>query len=96
MVSRKVRDLTPDQRRAFEAFLGVTVDEGESVSVRTFAGTVLQEAPAGEARASAYRRLQESMDKISEGLEGVPEETLDAAIDDASGLARRGAQRRSQ
>ena len=88
VVSRKVRDLTSDERRTFERFLGVAVTEEESISVRTFTGTVLREAPVGEARARVYHRLEESMDKIAAGLAGVPDEELDPAIEEAVDYVR--------
>jgi hypothetical protein len=67
------RDLSPDQRRAIESLLGRILDEDELVSVRTW-----KESLAGDAREEAFRKR----------AEGVSEEQIDAAIDEAVDYVR--------
>ena len=78
----KARDLSPDLRRAAEALLGRNLQEDESISVRAFKDTV-KEAPTGEARAEAFRRLRARIEQTAARAPGVPEADIDALIDEA-------------
>lgn len=85
---RRARDLSPDQRQTLEAMLGRVLQEDECVSVRAFKGTIVKPAPTGEARDEAYRRLRARIDETAKRAEGVPEEEIDAAIDEAAEYVR--------
>jgi hypothetical protein len=79
----KARDLSPDLRRAAEALLGRNLQEDESISVRAFKGDTVKEAPTGEARAEAFRRLRARIEQSAARAPGVPEADIDALIDEA-------------
>ena len=84
----KASDLSPEYRRVVEALLGRGLDENENVSVRAFSGNIIKPAPAGEARVEAFRRLRTRIDETAQRAEGVPEEEIDAAIDEAVDYVR--------
>src|ERR1019366_5539966 len=79
----KARDLSPDLRRAAEALLGRNLQEDESISVRAFKGDTVKEAPTGEVRAEAFRRLRARIEQTAARAPGVPEADIDALIDEA-------------
>ena len=79
----KARDLSPDLRRAAEALLGRNLQEDESISVRAFKGDTVKEAPTGEVRAEAFRRLRARIEQSAARAPGVPEADIDALIDEA-------------
>jgi len=76
-----VKDLSRNQRIAIENLLGRTLRDEESLTIRP--ARILQDAPTGEERASAFRRYQDHLDMLADRVKDVPEEDLDAAIDDA-------------
>lgn len=84
----KARDLAPDLRRAAEALLGRVLQEDESISVRAFKGDIAKQAPTGEARAEAFRRLRARIEQTAKSTQGVPEAEMDAAIDEAVDYVR--------
>ena len=84
----KARDLSPDQRRAVESLLGRNLDEDEMVSVRTSKGQILKEALTGDARDEAFRNLFDRIKRTAQQVEGMPEEEIDAAIDEAADYVR--------
>jgi len=84
----KAKDLPPDVRRTVEALLGRTVQEDENISVRAFVGDILKQAPIGQAREDAYRRLRTRIDETAQRVKDVPEEQIDAAIDEAADYVR--------
>lgn len=84
----QARDLAPDLRRAAEALLGRLLQEDESISVRVFKGDIAKQAPAGEARAEAFRRLRTRIEQTAKPAQGVPEAEIDAAIDEAVDYVR--------
>ena len=73
-------DLKPPVRAAFESILGRTLRDDETVSVNAYPP---RPAPVGQEREDAYRRLIEHGDKLAQRVKGIPEEEIDAAIDDA-------------
>jgi hypothetical protein len=83
----KARDLSPDLRRAAEALLGRNLPEDESISVRAFKGDTVKEAPTGEARAEAFRRLRSRIEQTAVRAPSVPEADIDAIIDEAASHA---------
>lgn len=85
----RAADLSADERRVLERLLGRALAESESVQVRALRGQVLQEAPTGERRESAYQTLLEHMRNMSSRTESVPEEVLNAEIEEALAEVRR-------
>jgi hypothetical protein len=81
-------ELSPEMRRAVEALPGGTLDEDELITIRASKGRILKEAPSGEAREDAFRRLFNRIDRTAKEAEGVPEEVVDAAIDEAVDYVR--------
>src|SRR5437763_1033816 len=73
--------LSPDQRVALEGLLGRRLSEDEGLSIQP--SRVLKEAPTGEERARAYRDYLANCDKIAQRADGVSDEELDAAIEEA-------------
>jgi hypothetical protein len=84
----KARDLPADLRRAAEALLGRNLQEDESISVRAFKGDTVKQAPTGEARAEAFRRLSARIEQTAARAQGVPEANIDAAISEAVDYVR--------
>src|SRR5438552_1774871 len=72
-----------------EDLLGRALQEDENISVRAFKGEMLNEAPTGEAREEAFRRLLNRVDTTARRAEGVLEAEIDAAIDEATDYVRR-------
>jgi hypothetical protein len=81
-----VKDLSADQRLAIESLLGRALREEESVTIRP--SVVVQEAPTGQERARAFRQYQSSLDELAGRVKDVPEEEIDAAIEEAVGSLR--------
>ncbi len=79
------RDLPPPVKAAIESLLGRPLRDDEQVSVRAFPR---HEAPRGEARAEAARRLEEHLDKMAAKVKAVPEEEMEAAINEATDHVR--------
>ena len=76
-----VKDLSRNQRIAIENLLGRTLRDEESLTIR--AARILKDAPTGDERASAFRRYQDHLDMLADRVKDIPEEDIDAAIDDA-------------
>ena len=83
------RDLSPELQRAVETLLGRVLQEDETVSVRAFKGDVVKEAPVRDTGEKTFPRLRDRVDKTAQRAEGVPEEEIDAAIDEAVDYVRR-------
>jgi hypothetical protein len=81
-----VKDLSPDQRVAFEVLLGRALREDEGLNIHP--SRILKDAPAGEERTRAYRDYLAHCDNIARRADGIPDEELDAAIDEAVDHAR--------
>jgi hypothetical protein len=84
----KASDLSHDLRRAAEALLGQALEEDETVVLRASKGYIVSEGLTGDAREQAFRRLFERIDKTAKRADGVPEEEIDAAIDEAVDYVR--------
>lgn len=80
---RRVAELSLDTRHAMEGILGRALQEDEVIAINAY-----KPAPSGEAREEASRRLLERIDKTVQKLNGVPEEQIDAAIDEAADYVR--------
>jgi hypothetical protein len=80
---RRVTELSADTRHAMEGILGRPLQEDEAVSINTY-----KLAPQGKAREEASAHLLKRIDKTARRLEGVPEEQVDSAIDEATDYVR--------
>lgn len=76
-----VKDIPVSQRQAIEGLLGRPLHDDESLIIRP--SHVLKEAPAGEVRARLFRRYQDHLDQLAGRVGDVPEDEIDAAIDEA-------------
>ena len=75
---RKAAELPPDTRHAMESIIGRSLLEDEVIAINVY-----RPAPSGQAREDASRQLLERIDKTAQRGRGVPEEEIDAAIDEA-------------
>ncbi len=76
----KASELKPQTRAALEAELGRLLQDDEEVSIMVF---VPHEAPTGEARREAARRLREHFNRIDEKTKRVAEEEMEDALNEA-------------
>jgi hypothetical protein len=74
------RELTAPIKAALETLLGRPLQDDEQVSVRAFRR---HEAPPGEARREAARRLEEHLDKMASKVKDVPQHEMEAALEEA-------------
>jgi hypothetical protein len=81
-----VKDLSPDQRLAIESLLGRRLADDEGLNIQP--SRVLKEAPTGEERSRAYDHYLGHLDALARRAETVPDEELDATIDEACNHAR--------
>ena len=83
-VQQTVRNLPPDARRAVERLLGRGLDEDEEVTITVRPPlNIIKPAPTGAERDEAFRLFIEQSNEISKRLENVPDEELEALIDEA-------------
>ena len=80
-----VRELTAPVKAAIESLLGRPLQDDEQVSVRAFR---CHEAPRGEARLEAARRLEEHLDRMAGKVKDVSRREMEAALDEALDFAR--------
>jgi hypothetical protein len=66
-----------------ENVLGRALREDEAIAINVY-----RPAPSGEERDEASRRLLSRIDKTAQKAQGVPEEEIDSAIDEAVDHAR--------
>jgi hypothetical protein len=64
------------------------LDGDEIVSVRTSRGQILKEGLSGNAREQAFQALFERIKTTAGRVQGIPEEEIDAAIDEAVDYVR--------
>ena len=81
----KASDLSPEERRAAEILLGHRLEEDEWVSVRASKGQLIKEAVTGQAREETFQKLFKRIDTTAKRAEGVSEDEVSAAIDEAVG-----------
>jgi hypothetical protein len=74
------RDLAAPVKAAIESLLGRPLQDDEQVSVRAYRR---HEAPRGEARREAARRLEEHLDRMARKVRDVSPVEMEAAIDEA-------------
>ena len=83
---RKAAKLAPPVPEALESILGRHLADIETVGIHACPS---RPAPTGQARGAAYQRLLEFGDKLAQRVKDVPEEEIDAAIDEAVDQVRR-------
>lgn len=76
-----VKDLSPDQKVAIEGILGRALRDDESLTIRP--SNIIKQAPQGADRTDRSSQYLGSLDRIAERVKDVPEDELDAAIDEA-------------
>jgi len=74
------RNLSAPVRAAIENLLGRPLQDDEQVSLRVYRR---HEAPRGEARRVAARRLEEHLDRMAVRAKNVSQNEIDAAVDEA-------------
>jgi hypothetical protein len=77
----RVKDLSTQQRLAIESILGRALRDEESLTIRP--ARIIQDAPVGEERARLFLRYRDHLDLLAERVKDVPEEEIDAAINEA-------------
>jgi hypothetical protein len=77
----QVKDLSVPQRAAIESLLGRRLSEEESLTIRP--AKMVKDAPIGDERARLFQQYQNQLDQLAERVKDVPEEAIDAAIDEA-------------
>ena len=77
----RVKDLSSQQRATIESLIGRTLREDEGLNIQP--SRIVQEAPFGDERTWAYRRYLANLNRLSERANGVPDEELESAIDEA-------------
>ena len=80
---RKVTELPRDTRLAMESIIGRSLLEDEVIAINVY-----KPAPSGRAREDASRRLVGRIDRTARRAEGIPEQEIDAAIDEAADHVR--------
>lgn len=85
----KASELSAHERQVVERLLGRLLGEDEAFRLTAPVGDVVKPAPTGLARQEASRRLREHIERMSARTQDVPEEELNAAIDQALAEARR-------
>lgn len=82
----RVKDLSPEQRLALEGLIGRSLSEDEGLNIQP--SRLLQEAPVGVERDRAYREYLAHIDKLAARVQDLPDEELNAIIDEACDHAR--------
>ena len=81
---RKVAELPTETKHAMEALLGRPLQEDEASSINVY-----QPAVTGQAREEASRLLLERINRTAARAQGVSEDEIDAAINEAVDYVRR-------
>ena len=79
----KVAELPAEARHAVESLLGRSLQEDEAISINVY-----QPAPTGQAKEAASQRLFQRIDQTAARAQGVPEDEIEAAIDEAADYVR--------
>jgi hypothetical protein len=82
----RVKDLSSEQRAAIENLIGRSLREDEGLNIQP--SRVLKEAPSGEERSYAYSRYLGHLDQLARRANDIPDEELDAVIDEACDQVR--------
>lgn len=82
--AHKVQDLAADDRHVVERLLGRSLNPDDVVELSVPSPRhVIKEAPTGEERNRAFDRLSAHFAMVDERVKDVPEEELEAAIEEA-------------
>ena len=81
---RRANDFTPEERHAVEVLVGRPLHAEESISVRVYPSI-----PDEKQKAEAWRRLSLFMDRMAERVQDLPEEEVEAAIQEGIDYAHR-------
>jgi hypothetical protein len=76
-----VKNLSADQRMAIESLLGRPLRDEESLTIRP--ARILKDAPTGEERTHLFHQYRDHLNRLAGRVEDVPEDEIDAAIDEA-------------
>lgn len=82
MITRAVNDLPEPERRSLENLLGFPLDANQQVFVMVLAAGKSPDKETRRAAAESIRRTMAEVDQ-NRGKNGVSDEELDAAIDEA-------------
>ncbi len=83
----KVSELKAGTRVALEAELGRSLQDDEEVSIMAL---VPHDAPRGEARMDAVKKLRDHFNRIDQTLKGAPIEETEEALNEGLGNVRPG------
>ena len=83
---RKTNQLDPAMRQGLENVFGRPLRQDEAV---TFISVPAHPAPAEALRRDAYAQMERVMDTAAENAKDIPQEELDAAIDEAMDHVRK-------
>lgn len=84
----RVPELNAEVRHALEVLLGRALEADEAVVVRAFRSATVKEGAQGTERVQAVRRMTEFTNLMANRARGVPEDEIDAAIDEAVDYVR--------
>jgi hypothetical protein len=80
ILTHRASELRPETRAAVEAELGRSLDDEEEVSIMAFAP---HEAPEGDARQDAARRLTAHLARVDERLEQASKKEIEENLQEA-------------
>ena len=83
---QKASELPAALKSAVEKLLGRSIAPDEEISITA---VPQQRAPASESRAAVSRNLEALLDRRAAKVTGLPEEEIDASIEDAIRAVRR-------
>lgn len=81
-------ELTAEQRRAAELLLGHGIADDEIVSIASLPRPVIREGLRGQAREDAFDRFEACVQETASRAAGVPDDEIEAAIDEAVAYVR--------
>ena len=84
---RKTRELSPAAKEVFESLLGRSLREDEEVGIWASGP---HEAPTGEARKDAWKKLNQHLDVMASKAGSVPTEELEELVDEVCDEVRHG------
>ena len=76
----KARELPQDVKLVLETLLARAIEPDEEVSVRAYPP---HRAPVDEIRQALVRRLEDRINRTAEQVKGVPDDELEAILDEA-------------
>lgn len=82
-----VKELSVEQRHAFESLLGRPLRDDEGLAIQP--SVIVKSAPEGADRERAFREYLAHLDKLADRVKDIPEDEIDAVIDEAVDDVRR-------